>query len=118
MGIPVPTPPEGMSPYMPDKLHPSHVVWDITRGDLDPVWYCGTCGQYAYKRCKNMLAPCRGPLEVGTPPWYRLNFLREGRYPPNKKTGQLWAKPTLALRSISYAEQTSTAKVPIISEPP
>ena len=114
--IPVPEPPQGKSPYMPDRLHPSHVVWDITKEDKDPIWYCSRCGQYAYRRFKNMLEPCRGPLEKKSSPWYRLQKLKEGRYP---NTGQIWAKPTLSLRSFKgHADELSTKVLKVRSEPP
>ena len=95
--IPVPVPPIGTSPCLPDKLHASHILWDITKQDLDPIWFCSRCGQYAFKRIKHILEQCRGPLKEKSSPWYRLQCLKRGAYP---NTGKCWAKPNLSMRSI------------------
>ena len=116
--IPVPTPPEGISPYLPDKLHSSHILWDITRQDGDPIWFCSRCGQYAYKRIKNLFEACRGQLVEHSSPWCRLQRLKKGAYP---NTNKFWAKPNLSMRSIKQhqedAAQTATLDK-VRSEPP
>ena len=93
---PVPEPPEGESPYIPDRMHLSHAIWGISRDDKDPIWFCRRCGHYAFRRCKKLTEVCRGPLAEKSVPWYRLQELKEGKYPNTK---EFWAKPTLALRS-------------------
>ena len=116
-----------MSPYLPDKLHSSHILWDITKQDdkCDPIWFCTRCGQYAYKRIKHLFEPCRGPLKENTSPWYRLQCLKRGAYP---NTGEFWAQPNLSMRSVKQhqadaALTTATIKVPneqpaaLVSEP-
>ena len=52
---------------------------------------------YAFKRIKQLLEPCSGPLKEKTPPWYRLQLLKGGSYP---STGIYWAQPKLSYRSI------------------
>ena len=113
---PVPEPPEGESPYIPDRMHTSHVIWEICREDRDPIWFCNRCGHYTFKQCKRLLAACRGPLAEKTCPWYRLQSLKEGRYP---NTGDFWAKPTLALRSFRghAVELAKTTPIQVQSEP-
>ena len=114
---PVPVPPEGESPYIPDRMHTSHVIWEICREDKDPIWFCNRCGAYAFKRCKRLTDECSGPLKERSSPWYRLQGLREGRYP---STGEFWAKPTPALRSFRghAAELVKISPTQVLCEPP
>ena len=109
--IPVPSPPQGETPYFSDKLHSSHILWDITRQDNDPLWFCSRCGNYAYKRIKNLEQPCDGLLKERTPACYRLQLLRGGSYPNTKK---FWAQPKLAVRSIKgYPADLGLASKPV-----
>merc|ERR1712194_546241 len=64
--LPRPIPPEGISPYIPDRLHTSHVMWAVCKEDKDPMWYCNRCGAYSFKRCKKLSEPCKGSLKEHT----------------------------------------------------
>ena len=110
------TPPEGESPYILDRMHASHIMWEVCKEDKDPLWFCNRCGAYSFKRCKRLTEACSGALKEKSSPWFRLQELRKGIYPNTKV---FWAKPTPALRSFrGHAEELVKAPVQLVSDLP